>query len=352
MIKPWMSRSLELLQHAEGHLRAGSESDKVFAFISFDNAIETIIKTFRTRSGSQPAKRTQFPDEIDFLITYVTQELKQEVEHTKSEFVDLHEVRNQLYHRGTGFVPSERSLIQIRGAAIWVFKILYGVDPTPLMTTGLIHAQFVQQFYSFRAQLARTVEAIGLRQPTDVPTEPEHDWDLFVNRGEQLEMKYRYILGPSRLNDDRKVQKAISAWRGLTHPNSLEEDYLTVGEELGEVTDYLKDFLVSPDFLSELQPNDKLFPSLKAVWLEIVGGEVVLKIKPTDYDECWDQGRDMTISFVITDHPDLFASLEEMHEDVGMVTTPLKSASDNATWIPGSNYRDLIYEMSKLLFIM
>ena len=37
-LKPWVRGPFELIRHAEGHLKAGTDFDKRMALISFDNA--------------------------------------------------------------------------------------------------------------------------------------------------------------------------------------------------------------------------------------------------------------------------------------------------------------------------
>lgn len=354
MIEPWMSGSLELLQHAEGHLRAGSDFDKRMAFISFDNAIETTVQIYftippKTRGAKLKTELepgiTSFSRKIDVLETYVTEELKQETKYSKTDLLHLHDVRNQLYHNGNGVVPEVKKLRQIREAGIWVFNILYGIDPTPLMAVQVplqelepnanpSQVQFIQQFNEFRAQLTRTVEATGLKRPTVTSTEPEYDWDLFLNRGEQLvDMQFRYLFDSPRLYD-RTVQEAVLAWRSLTkrdrgaNLSATDEYYASLGIELSKVTSYLKSFLVSPDFLHELEePPDS---PLKAMWIEIAGGEVLLKFRQA-WNPDWKEERDMIVSFSVSDPPDSYHSSDD--EFIPYIISPLRSASDNAKWI-------------------
>src|SRR5436190_1148025 len=52
-LKPWAAGPFELIRHAEGHLKAGSDFDKRMALISYDNAIEVSITTFLQLHPSQ-----------------------------------------------------------------------------------------------------------------------------------------------------------------------------------------------------------------------------------------------------------------------------------------------------------
>ena len=109
-MKPWSSGPTELLRHALGHFENGSPFDNRIAFISIDNAVELIAKTYlglpkRVRkTNGPPRKRLQeasysFPDLLDLLEEYGSAEL---------EGIDLgdiewyHRLRNTLYHEGSG----------------------------------------------------------------------------------------------------------------------------------------------------------------------------------------------------------------------------------------------------------
>lgn len=358
-IKPWMSGALELLQHAQGHFRAGSDFDKRMAFISFDNAIETSIMIYRGLSKALggvggKVEISSFSEQITFLENYVTGGLHQEMNFNRDVFLHLHEVRNQLYHNGNGVVPEVKKLRQIREAAIWVFHILYKVDPTDLMTAkgpleevepnaNPAQVQFLQQFNSFRTQIVRTVEAIGLREPTNTPTEPEYDWDLFINRGEQMDLKIRYLFDVPR-SYDRKVQEAVLAWHGLTRRsdsaslNASDEYYGMLEEGIEGITNYLKDFLISRDLLPEVKNQvEGLLPDLKAIWLEISGGEVLLRIRrgPEAYPPSYamidrHRQRDLILSYPVTDPPEVFHELYENDPEMVVLTiSPLRPASDS-----------------------
>ncbi|MBU4348044.1 hypothetical protein KJ671_00870, partial [Patescibacteria group bacterium] len=45
-MKPWCEGPLELLNHAEEHLRLGSDFDNRIAMTSIDNSVELMIKTY------------------------------------------------------------------------------------------------------------------------------------------------------------------------------------------------------------------------------------------------------------------------------------------------------------------
>ena len=80
MQKPWAAGPKELLDHADFHMSNNKAFDSRIAFISIDNAVEVMIRTFlslpkraRGRNGP-PRKRIDsafgFPDLLDLLEEY------------------------------------------------------------------------------------------------------------------------------------------------------------------------------------------------------------------------------------------------------------------------------------------
>jgi len=141
-MKPWAEGSFELLRHAEEHVRGGSDFDRRMALISFDNSIEVAIFTYLSLNPIQ-RDNTQFPKEqvakwltnfhskLEFLEFFVTVKLVRPMEFQRDEIVFYHNLRNEIYHQGTGVTPDARYLNGIRTIALWVFKTLFGFDPEP-----------------------------------------------------------------------------------------------------------------------------------------------------------------------------------------------------------------------------
>lgn len=109
-MKPWASGPVELLRHAWEHIEIGAAFDNRIAFISIDNAVELMVKTYlglpkRARTTDGPSRRRlqeasySFPDLLDLL---------EEFGGDRLEGVDLgdiewfHRLRNALYHEGNG----------------------------------------------------------------------------------------------------------------------------------------------------------------------------------------------------------------------------------------------------------
>lgn len=142
-LPPWANGPLELLVHAEGHLRSGEDFDRRIALISFDNAIEVAIATYLTLNPIQRGGRSYAKGDVDKWMTNY---------HTKLEFLEaeiaarggswkvakaniiwVHDHRNEQYHGGHKGTPEKSVLKIIRDAAFWVFAMLFDVNDPELV---------------------------------------------------------------------------------------------------------------------------------------------------------------------------------------------------------------------------
>ena len=134
-LPPWTSGPFELLVHAEGHLLSGDDFDRRIALITFDDAIEVAITTYLTLSPIQRGGREYARADIEkWLGNYHSKLAFLEIELTarkqtwlveKSHIIWAHDHRNEQYHGGQKGTPEKRVLALIRGAALWVFTVLY-----------------------------------------------------------------------------------------------------------------------------------------------------------------------------------------------------------------------------------
>lgn len=108
MNKHWINGPKELLLHAKGHMSGKKDFDKRIAFISIDNALEIIIRTYlclpkRIIGSATPSRNemleaeNSFPKLLDLLDKYASSRL-QNVSLEDIEW--YHRQRNQLYHNG------------------------------------------------------------------------------------------------------------------------------------------------------------------------------------------------------------------------------------------------------------
>lgn len=143
-MKPWTTASFELLEHAELHRNEGGDFDRRTALIGYDNAIEISIATYlglhpSQREGLRLSKadtdkwRVSYLTKLEFLEYYVTVILRGRMAFGRDEILYFHRVRNEIYHGSGAHVPSLSDLSGIRAAALWVFAVLFKLDPETLL---------------------------------------------------------------------------------------------------------------------------------------------------------------------------------------------------------------------------
>jgi hypothetical protein len=138
MEKTWASGAVELLRHADSHINLESAFDRRIAFISIDNAIETMIRTFlalpKSKSGISVSRKQveeaekSFPLLLEMFWSNVGARLtgidESDIEH-------YHRIRNTLYHNGTGLSVDVEYLLAYRQIAALILRSLFGVNPSP-----------------------------------------------------------------------------------------------------------------------------------------------------------------------------------------------------------------------------
>ena len=135
--KPWARSALELIVHAELHLRDGGDFDRRIAHIGFDNAIEVAITTYLNLNPIQRKGKTYRRDDVErWLTNYHTQMEFLEAEAKArnwtlkvppDEIVYYHGIRNDQYHAGGPSVPQAQHLADLRKAALDACAMLFDI---------------------------------------------------------------------------------------------------------------------------------------------------------------------------------------------------------------------------------
>ena len=149
-LPPWTDGPFELIVHAEIHFREADDFDRSIALIGFDNAIEVAITTYLAldpvlRGGRQFQRNdvnqwTQnYYTKLDFFETEVQlRNITWSIE--KSHIIWAHNQRNEQYHGGQKGVPNRNTLQIARGAALWIFSILFDVnDPEAALEQAILN---------------------------------------------------------------------------------------------------------------------------------------------------------------------------------------------------------------------
>jgi len=213
--KPWALGPFELLQHAEDHRKNNSDFDRRMALVSFDNSIELSIITFLSlnpiqREGLQFQKKeiaqwlSNYHSKIEFFEHYIVTKLNQEMLVERDAIIFYHQLRNELYHKGNGFVPDKRHISGIREVALWVFSKLFNVnveklldEETPILlapikqVSGLSSSTvFLETFISMKKSLDMLLESLESGEAS-YPSNIVESWKNIISRySDELPQEY------------------------------------------------------------------------------------------------------------------------------------------------------------------
>jgi hypothetical protein len=205
MERTWASGAIELIHHADPHIELPTAFDHRIAFISIDNSVETMIRTFlslpQKASGVHVSKKeyeeaeNSFPKLLELLSKHAASKL------TGISDIDIehyHRIRNKLYHDGTGISVDREYLRTYRTIAALLLKNLFGVV-LPDSKTSTTLEDLVLKWNKIEEQL-QSMEAEGKFStlPREVLDERKK---LRLIRNEQVHS--------SRI-DKRKIEMGIS----------------------------------------------------------------------------------------------------------------------------------------------
>jgi len=156
-LEPWIYGPFELIKHAEEHQQVNGDFDKRMALVSYDNAIEVSINTYlrlhpTQRDGAIYKKEdvakwlTNYYTMLDFFFDKFVEVLGEAPSVSKQSFIHYHSLRNNLYHEGRNFQPTERDIQGIREAALYVFSTLFNVNGEQLLkNSSTIHGSITKK---------------------------------------------------------------------------------------------------------------------------------------------------------------------------------------------------------------
>lgn len=136
MNKTWTSGAIELLGHAEGHIKFDTAFDKRIAFISIDNAVEIIVKTYLSLpkqffGADRPSRKeidncnNSFTLYLSLLFKYADKKL---IGIDPGDIEHYHRIRNTLYHDGTGLAVDQEYSNAYFTIARLLLKRLFNVE--------------------------------------------------------------------------------------------------------------------------------------------------------------------------------------------------------------------------------
>ncbi len=163
MAKPWTDGPRELIQHAIDHLNLGSDADRRFAFISIDNSVELMMKTFlglpeRARGTKGPTRKIleeaneSFPELLSLLEEFASAQI---VGLGLDDIEWYHRLRNQLYHSGNGITVGRSQVEAYLQIALTLFNNLFH-EAVEVSSTAAIETktgQFLRAWNDFQETL-------------------------------------------------------------------------------------------------------------------------------------------------------------------------------------------------------
>jgi len=172
--KPWMEGSLELLNHAIGHLELGSSFDHRIAMISVDVAVESMIKSYLTMPATERGTKHVSRDEYQKITKSFHSLVLGLVEHVpdnkryKEEISDIewyHTIRNELYHSGIDVTVDKKKVETYLEIAKNLFSDLFKVkiDDYIEVTTSTAIGDFFITWREVMPQLERLANLLHLR---------------------------------------------------------------------------------------------------------------------------------------------------------------------------------------------
>ena len=168
MESTWASCAIELLSHADSHIDLNTAFDKRIAFISVDNAVENMVRTFHSLPPSKSdvkIKRREieeagnsFPLLLGLLYKYAGDKL---VGIDDADIEHYHRIRNTLYHNPTGLSVDDQYLKAYRGIAEVLLQNLFGAKPKKHITDDASLENLIQNWNKIEQVAKKQIEKLG-----------------------------------------------------------------------------------------------------------------------------------------------------------------------------------------------
>ena len=215
MAKPWTEGPKELIQHAIEHKENDTAFDNRLAFISIDNAVELMIKTYlglpKRITGLTGIKRSEkvfqsFPDLLDLLENHCADRIH------GIELGDIewyHRLRNQLYHSGNGITVGGDKVLEYLEISMLLFSNLFG-ENLELSLKSEYHnslvATFIREWGEFEKTFFEDDEKPIFRDMMEVMVQFEADGYISSNDVEEYHSlrTFRNSLVHGRINTPTK----------------------------------------------------------------------------------------------------------------------------------------------------
>ena len=221
MKSTWASGAVELLRHADSHIDLNTAFDKRIAFISIDNCVETIIRTYislpKSKSGFKVKKQeldeagNSFPKLLSMLFKYIPDKL---VGIEEADIEHYHRIRNKLYHDGTGLSVDDEYLIAYRGIAGVLLQNLFDVSIKPSTSESDSLGKLILNWNSIEKEIKEKLDKAGISRT--------YKWEEAFSYG---------LVEPS---DIQLLTELRMARNKLVHSESIDKDKIKYWLEVSE----------------------------------------------------------------------------------------------------------------------
>ena len=164
----WASGAIELLSHADSHIDSNTAFDKRIAFISVDNSVENMVRTFlslpKSKSGINVKRReideagNSFPRLLEILYKYAGDKL---VGIDDADIEHYHRIRNTLYHQGTGLSVDDQYLKAYRGIAEVLLLNLFNASAKKHIAENISIENLVLNWNKIERLAKNQIEQLG-----------------------------------------------------------------------------------------------------------------------------------------------------------------------------------------------
>lgn len=169
MESTWASGAIELLRHADSHINLDTAFDKRIAFISIDNSVEILIRSFlslpSSKSGIKVDKKdiedagNIFPKLLSLLYKHASSKL---VGIDDADIEHYHRIRNKIYHEGTGLSVDDQYLRAYRSIAALLLQNLFNVSIKPTSRDRYTLERLILNWNEIEHVLKKNSEGVGI----------------------------------------------------------------------------------------------------------------------------------------------------------------------------------------------
>lgn len=245
--RPWTSGPSEILRHAMTLIRDDTDSNRRLAFLSVDNSVEIMIKSFLdlpkriTGLSISRKKKEEYSRSFPMLLDAI-----EEYAEERTASIDLgeiewyHQLRNQLYHQGNGLTVERQKVVVYFELAKQLFESLFDVGFEADRQTK--EEATLEGYFTAWKRLESTLKAIASELDTD--GKQHNPMALPVQLANRGLLDQSFVKELSRLRERRNMIVHGEA-TSVTH--SLADELTSLQDATERLTDVLNNIKEESD---------------------------------------------------------------------------------------------------------